>query len=196
MRRALAHARPQPRPSPRRGPEALDSSRGAACAAKPRVEPWHTPATQAQRHSPCASQPPRGLSCGAVQCRGAPRLGSGRPRPRRHTDTVSARGKPTTSRLKMWCCPVSRCSATGRPMLMRHAGTVSARVAARQATGARTPGTPGCQSPARAPATRLARLAASPPRAHPPPGRVPPRALGVPRPRRLSCDAEPALSPP
>jgi len=34
------------------------------------------PATRAQRHSPCASQPPRGWRCGAVQCRGAPRPGA------------------------------------------------------------------------------------------------------------------------
>ena len=49
--------------------------------------------------------------------------------------------KPTTPRLEVGCCPVSRCSATGRPMPMRHAGTVSARVAARQATGGASPAT-------------------------------------------------------
>jgi len=45
--------------------------------------------------------------------------------------------KPTTSRLEVWCGPVSRCSAraTGRPRPRRHTSTVSAQVATRHATG-------------------------------------------------------------
>ena len=82
-----------------------------------------SPATRAQRHSPCASPPPRGWMLGG-RCPVSRCSATGRPMPRRHTGTVSARVgratghggcssrhsssapqplcKPTTSRLEVW----------------------------------------------------------------------------------------------
>ena len=56
-----------------RAPDA-EAARGPRVGAGGRA-PRHggaAPATRAERHNPCASQPPRDWRCGAVQCRGAP----------------------------------------------------------------------------------------------------------------------------
>ena len=65
----------QCRGAPRPGAEAAHGHRVGAGGRAP-GHGGAAAATRAERHSPCASQPPRGWRCGAVQCRGAPRPGA------------------------------------------------------------------------------------------------------------------------
>jgi len=79
-----------------------------------------------------AAHRPRVGACGRAP-------GHGGAAPRHSSSVPPPLCNPTTSRLEVWCCPVSRCSAraTGRPR--RPTGPASARVAARQATGGAAP---------------------------------------------------------
>jgi len=108
------------------------SARGAAR----HVTGGAAPATRAERHNPCASQPPRDWRCGAVQCRGA---APGRPGARgrggtqapcrrgwlragqrgvQHPPTRAERHSPCTSQpLRGWRCGAVQCRGAppGRP---------------------------------------------------------------------------------
>jgi len=108
-----------------------------------RLEVWCCPVSRFRQGDRAteAAHGPRVGTCGRAP-------GHGGAAPRHPSSVPQPLCNPTTSRLEVWCCPVSRCSAraTGRPR--RPTGPTSARLAARQATGVRNSATRAqCHSP-------------------------------------------------